>query len=132
MSLFYAAPVPAIVETDAEQADRLSNRAATHLPIMIGSPPLSGYWNCNCGDFYAPTRELVLDHPVNQALIEHQRSCSVCTDVRNWIMNEQLSGRIKGPDDVARVGQYVVDHSCETGTLLQKRLGEAMVQGIKQ
>jgi hypothetical protein len=66
---------------------------------------------------------LLAQHPAQLALTAHQEECWKCRGVREWIAREQMSGRIRTPTDIDRVGHHVIDNCCEAGVELNRLVG---------
>lgn len=71
----------------------------------------------------------MVNHPAHLALIEHQLGCVHCRAVRDWIMQEQLGGRIRSEADIDRIGRYVIAKCCSVGIELNHAVGLAMQGG---
>jgi len=104
----------AVEFADEDTRQRLLNRALETLHVMR-----------TAGGMRLTAQELD-QHPAQLALLEHQVGCSRCANVRDWIVREQIGGRVRGQADIHRIGEYVVAHCCPVGVQLNYEVGVAM------
>lgn len=77
------------------------------------------------------TPEEMVSHPAQVALVHHQEICDTCRAVRDWTSAEAQAKRIRGQEDITRVGQYIMDHCCPEGVRLNYQVGLVMKGLVK-